>query len=81
MPRALMHAMPDEWQGKMAALLKEYDAAITNPPGLTTTVVLRKKDRFVPMPRWLSDYRRPHLAEISAVMNTQDATHDEPKPA
>jgi hypothetical protein len=66
LPRVLMHEMPDEWQGKMAGLLKEWDAAHPNFPDLTFSVSTRGTDgRMLRMPGWLKAYRRPNDAEIA----------------
>ncbi len=66
MPRALMHEMPDEWQAKMAELLKEWDAAWDwddcGFQGCRVTVY--EGNRFVRTPDWVINYRRPMRDEI-----------------
>lgn len=65
LPRVLMHEMPDEWQDKMAALLEEYDAAFPNRPDIGTSVTARRGNKFVPMPEWAKNYRRPDFEAIA----------------
>lgn len=63
LPRVLMHEMPDVWQGKMAALLEEYDEAFPNKPDMGTRVQCTRDGRLVSWPSWLLNYRRPdHVA-------------------
>ena len=62
MPRVLMHAMPDEWQGKMAALLQEWDEAWNfEGSGIegTRVLVLGKNGKAIKTPPWLLQYRHP----------------------
>lgn len=65
LPRVLMEDMPDEWQGKMAALLEEYEAAFPNRPDIGTRVqatdTTGKLTRFPP---WVLNYRRPDRAAL-----------------
>lgn len=68
LPRVLMEAMPDEWQGQMAKLLFEYDEAIKNPPDLGTRVQVTKKGRLTKTPEWLINYRRPDRNAIDKVL-------------
>ena len=65
LPRVLMHEMPDEWQGKMADLLYEYDRAFQNLPDLRTEVRVSRDGRLVKMPDWLVQYRHPMLTVIN----------------
>lgn len=65
LPRVLMHAMPDEWQQKMAALLEEYDATWKDQP-YKSFVSLKQNGKFVKMPDWL-DYRHPDQQEIASM--------------
>ncbi len=60
MPRVLMHEMPDEWQGKMADLLCEYDDKFRTEdlPGCKVMAV-GGSGRFSRWPEWLLNYRRP----------------------
>ena len=66
LPRALMHEMPDAWQGRMAALLHEFDAAypFMEQPGYGTQVTLKRERRFVSAPSWLTNYRHPDRDEM-----------------
>lgn len=65
-PRVLMHEMPDEWQGKMAALMEEYSDAFPNQRHLPDTyVVAKRQNRFVKIPAWLTDYRHPDREQIA----------------
>lgn len=65
-PRVLMHEMPDEWQGKMAALLREYQEAFPNQPDIGTRVqVTDLRRKLIPTPGWLINYRHPQRDEIN----------------
>lgn len=65
LPRVLMHEMPDEWQGKMAALLREYDEAFPHQPDIGTRVQCTTPDgKLAKFPSWMLNYRRPDYAEI-----------------
>ena len=66
MPRSLMHEMPDEWQEKMAALLREWDAAWDwGGCGFDgCRVTCYEGNRFVKTPEWVIEYRHPYRAEI-----------------
>jgi hypothetical protein len=68
LPRALMHEMSDEWQGKMATLLHEYNAAypFLENPGYQCHVVLREHNRYVKTPEWVVNYRHPNHVTIQA---------------
>lgn len=67
LPRVLMHAMPDEWQGKMADLLEEYDNAFPNQPDLGTRVQVTKDGKMVKTPEWLLNYRHPNPEVINSL--------------
>jgi len=68
MPRVLIHAMPDEWQGKMADLLIEFEETF---PGLqdlpNATITAKRGNKFTSWPSWLLNYRRPHQGDIDAM--------------
>lgn len=67
LPRVFMEAMPDEWQGRMAALLNEYGAAFPNQPDLGTRVQVTDGDgHLIKAPRWLIEYRHPDRGVIDA---------------
>jgi hypothetical protein len=68
-PRILMHAMPDAWQAKMAALLREFDAAWDTGDiceGVTVRAV-GKRGRLTKFPAWLLNYRHPDKSKIDTV--------------
>ena len=66
-PRVMMHEMPDEWQDKMAELLEQYDQAFDQSKvGVDEVIVSAKlSNRFVKMPEWILNYRRPDKKAIS----------------
>ena len=66
MPRVLMHEMPTEWQDKMAALLYEYDETFDTSSVFHSVVVSAKdkNNRFMKMPGYILNYRRPDHEEI-----------------
>ena len=68
MPRVLMHAMPDEWQGRMADLLNEYQATFdTSKLPACKVMAIGDKDRFASWPGWLLQYRHPDYSAIEAL--------------
>lgn len=71
LPRVLMHEMPDEWQGKMASLLEEFDEAFPGKGLLPFRVTVGARDlrgrRFVRFPYWLLAYRHPDRDQIEAL--------------
>lgn len=64
MPRVLLEAMPEEWQARLAVLLKEYGAAFPQQPDLGTTVRTTQNGKLVRCPGWLLNYRHPSADEI-----------------
>lgn len=66
MPRVFMHAMPDEWQAKMAALLDEWDETWNwDDCGFEHTAVSVKRDgKFSAMPEYVINYRHPDHSAI-----------------
>jgi len=64
LPRVLMHEMPDEWQGKMADLLEQYDATYTNQPDIDTSVRATKNGKLTKFPSWMLNYRHPDYEAI-----------------
>lgn len=66
LPRVLMHQMPDEWQGRMAKLLEEYDAAypMNQVEPLELHVSARRDGKYCELPDELKHYRHPRLAEL-----------------
>jgi hypothetical protein len=71
-PRVLLHEMPDEWQGKMADLMEEYERAFPNQPDVTTHVSIKEGGRFTPMFRWLNNYRYPARYKIEDMKRTPE---------
>lgn len=60
LPRVLMHEMPDEWQMKMAMLLREWDETwIDTGTDATPIVSLKKGGKFIKVPEWIKNYRHP----------------------
>ncbi len=60
MPRVLMNEMPDEWKGKMAALLTEFDDEFPQSEiDLGTRVQCTRGGKLVATPEALISYRRP----------------------
>ena len=65
LPRVLAHAMPDEWQDKMADLLIEYEETFPNQPELGTRVqATTLTGKLTKFPRWILNYRYPDVKEI-----------------
>lgn len=77
-PRVLMEAMPDEWQGEMAELLNQYDDAFDQSKIAVdyTTVICRYNGRAVKTPNWLVNYRHPERAVIEFIKVKQEQQHD-----
>ena len=71
LPRVLMHAMPDRWQAKLAALLNEYDAEWDldqrKELGLSTSVNAHRDGKFVSFPDWVLNYLHPDLKFIDSL--------------
>jgi hypothetical protein len=73
LPRVLMHAMPDEWQGKMAALLEEYDERFcTWKENLGTRVQVTNGGKIAKTPRWLVEYRHPDKSKIDSLRGERE---------
>jgi hypothetical protein len=70
LPRALMHEMPDEWQGRMAVLLEEWHDTWANPPDVRISVCNKRGNKFAPLPEVLCNYRRPDRAAIAKMKGT-----------
>jgi hypothetical protein len=69
-PRVLMHAMSDEWQGKMAELLKEYDEVFPNQPDISIRCQAVSGKRLVKFPGWVLNYRHPDKEAIEEIKKT-----------
>lgn len=68
MPRVMMHAMPEDWQDRMAALCEEWDEAWDTQHMPTPQVsAVDERGKFTRWPSWLLNYRHPRRAEIDAV--------------
>lgn len=75
-PRVLMHEMPDEWQGRMAKLLREFDEHWINLD-LQTRVQKVERGKMVKWPEWMLNYRHPHYEEIDQLKAVQ-SVHAQP---
>lgn len=68
LPRSFMNEMPDEWQGKMADLLNEYDQTFKCVEEIDSVFVCARKDnKFTKIPEWVVNYRRPDREKINSV--------------
>lgn len=68
MPRAFMHAMPDEWQRDMARLLNEWDDTWRWPDDFDgCRVQVKKGSRLTKTPDWLINYRHPDMQFIESL--------------
>ncbi len=66
LPRSMMHEMPDDWQMKMAELLKQWDDHWDfSSVRLNPIVNLQKDGKFTKSPEWLINYRHPKSNEIA----------------
>lgn len=69
-PRVLLHEMPDEWQGKLAVLLEEYERTFCHwPEGIGTRVQLTDCGHLTSLHNWLNDYRYPAKGRIENLKN------------
>lgn len=61
LPRVLMHEMPDEWQAKMAELLREFESEFHGASKLPSSKVMAVDERgkFARWPSEVLNYRRP----------------------
>ena len=65
LPRVCLHEMPDEWQGKMAALLNEFVEYWDGSKfDFTYYVQLRQKGKIIKAPYWIANYRHPDRAML-----------------
>lgn len=67
MPRVLMEAMPPEWQGKMAALLEEWDGAWNTDAYGGTRVMLHERGQYTKMDPRLINYRYPDFEWVESL--------------
>lgn len=72
LPRVLMHAMPKEWQDKMADLLYEIEEVFPNLPESertdsgTRVLCIDKNGRYEKTPDWIKNYRHPDYEKINS---------------
>jgi len=66
LPRVLMHEMPDDWQERMADLLREFDDTWDSGDMPQSHVSARRGNRYAKWPSWLLNYRHPDKSEIEA---------------
>lgn len=71
MPRVMMHAMPEDWQDRMAALCQEWDEAwdTQEMPSPQVTAV-DERGKFTRWPSWLLNYRHPDYNAIEKLRTT-----------
>jgi len=69
MPRVMMHAMPDDWQNRMAALLEEWGETWDTDglPGTKVSAVNLRTNRFIKWPNWVLNYRHPDRAMLQNI--------------
>lgn len=68
LPRILMHEMSDDWQGRMAGLLEEYNEVYKHSPVDCVQVrATDKNNRLAKMPDWILNYRYPNYKEIASL--------------
>lgn len=65
-PRVFLHAMPDDWQGKMRELLTEMNETFPNRPSLGTRVQVTDNNKLIKAPEWLN-YRYPDVDFINSM--------------
>ena len=72
MPRVMMHAMPDDWQERMAALCEEWDAKWETDDMPTPSVSARGAgNRWVKWPNWVLNYRHPDRAALRKITRSK----------
>lgn len=64
MPRVMMHAMPDDWQMRMAQLCEEWDETWNSDDMPTPHVSAKVGGKFAKWPRWLLNYRHPDRHQL-----------------
>lgn len=73
MPRVMMHAMPEDWQDRMAALCEEWDEAwdsseMPNPRVSAVT----NSGKLTKWPHWLLNYRHPDKRAIDRLRSNTE---------
>ena len=65
LPRVLCHEMPDDWQGRLAQLMDEWEEHWQNmPDDMGTRVLVTSGGKLTKTPRWLLNYRHPDRKRI-----------------
>ncbi|HFO1326591.1 TPA: hypothetical protein ACHIU5_000215 [Pseudomonas aeruginosa] len=72
LPRVMMHAMPDEWQGRFAELMDEWDDHWPNQPDINARVHITQNGLYISTPKWLLDYRHPDHNQLNAMRGKDD---------
>lgn len=72
MPRVLLHAMPDDWQGQLAKLLEQWEDAFNTDDFPEPSVSARAGGRLTKWPEWLLNYRHPNHAQIDALRSNKE---------
>ena len=67
LPRVMMHDMPDHWQERFAALMREWDEAWVSQPDIGARVQITQHGQLVKAPRWLLDYRHPDRLALASM--------------
>jgi hypothetical protein len=70
----MMHAMPEDWQDRMAALCEEWDEAwdsseMPNPRVSAVT----NSGKLTKWPHWLLNYRHPDKRAIDRLRSNRDS--------
>ncbi len=73
MPRVMMHEMPDDWQAKMADLLREWEETwdTSHLPG-TMVIGVGEKGKFKKFPAAILNYRRPDKCFINSLKTNRE---------
>jgi hypothetical protein len=72
MPRVMMHAMPDDWQDRMAELCEEWDATWqTNDMPSPKVSAVDHNGKFTRWPKWVLNYRHPDTKELERLRATR----------
>ena len=66
-PRAVMYEMSDEWQGKFAELMEEFNDTFAWDGDLSFHISAKDGNKFTSLPEHLCNYRYPKREEIYAV--------------
>ena len=77
LPRVLMHEMPDDWQWRMAALLREYGETFPNQPDISSRVQITQQNKLIKTPGWLINYRHPDKEKINSMRQFVKEKEDE----